>query len=110
MGFIRSVKHGDCLKLLPFLPSQSVDMILCDLPYGMTAPKWDIQIPICQLWLQYKRLLKPTGTIALFASQPFTTKLIASNEADFRYCWYWFKNQGTNFFHAEKMPIRKVEE
>jgi site-specific DNA-methyltransferase (adenine-specific) len=63
-----------------------------------------------ELWKQYNRIIKKNGTIALFASQPFTTKIISSNEKDFRYCWYWLKNQGTNFFHAKRMPIRKIEE
>ena len=92
------------------IPDKSIDLVLCDLPYGVTACKWDVNIPIDELWKQYYRLLKDDGTIALFGSQPFTTKLISSNEKDFRYCWYWIKNQGTNFFHAKTMPIRKVEE
>lgn len=92
------------------IDDKSIDLILCDLPYGVTACKWDINIPIEKLWKEYYRLLKDDGTIALFGSQPFTTKLISSNEKDFRYCWYWIKNQGTNFFHAKRMPIRKVEE
>ena len=76
----------------------------------MTAPKWDEHIDMVELWKQYNRIIKKNGTIALFASQPFTTKIISSNENDFRYCWYWLKNQGTNFFHAKRMPIRKIEE
>ncbi len=101
---------GDCLELMNEIPDKSIDFICCDLPYGMTAPKWDEHIDMNELWKQYNRIIKKGGTIALFASQPFTTKLIASNEKDFRYCWYWIKNQGTNFFHAKSMPIRKVEE
>ena len=102
--------EGNCLELMRDIPDKSIDLVLCDLPYGVTACKWDINIPIDELWKQYYRLLKDDGTIALFGSQPFTTKLISSNEKDFRYCWYWIKNQGTNFFHAKTMPIRKVEE
>ncbi len=101
---------GDCLELMKDIPDKSIDFICCDLPYGMTAPKWDEHIDMNELWKQYNRIIKKGGTIALFASQPFTTKLIASNEKDFRYCWYWLKNQGTNFFHAKSMPIRKIEE
>ena len=101
---------GDCLGIMSNIPNNSVDFICCDLPYGMTAPKWDEHIDMVELWEQYNRIIKNNGTIALFASQPFTTKLIASNEKDFRYCWYWLKNQGTNFFHAKRMPIRKIEE
>jgi site-specific DNA-methyltransferase (adenine-specific) len=110
MDFVNQIICGDCLEVMKEIPDKTVDMVLCDLPYGMTAPKWDEKIDMEKLWGQYKRLLKPTGTILLFASQPFTTKLIASNEKDYRYCWYWIKNQGTNFFHAKHMPIRKVEE
>ncbi len=101
---------GDCLGIMNNIPNNSVDFICCDLPYGMTAPKWDEHIDMVELWKHYNRIIKKDGTIALFASQPFTTKLIASNEKDFRYCWYWVKNQGTNFFHAKRMPIRKIEE
>ena len=102
--------HGDCLEKMKDIMDKSIDMILCDLPYGTTACKWDTIIPFEPLWEQYNRVLADNGTIALFGSQPFTTKLIESNEKDFRYCWYWIKNQGTNFFHAKRMPIRKVEE
>jgi site-specific DNA-methyltransferase (adenine-specific) len=102
--------HADCFDVFPYIEDQSVDAIICDLPYGMTAPKWDNHIDMDRLWQEYNRILSKNGTIVLFATQPFTTKLIASNQEDFRYCWYWLKNQGTNFFHAKRMPIRKVEE
>lgn len=102
--------HGDCLERMKEIPDKSIDMILCDLPYGTTAPAWDKIIPMNLLWAEYNRIIASSGTIALFASQPFTTKLISSNERDFRYVWYWLKNQATNFFHAKRMPIRKVEE
>jgi len=101
---------GDCLDIMQSIPDRTVDMILCDLPYGLTAPTWDKHINIQNLWKEYDRIVKENGTIALFSCQPFTTKLISSNEKNFRYCWYWIKNQGTNFFHAKRMPIRKVEE
>lgn len=107
---INQIYLGDCLVLMKKIPDKSIDFICCDLPYGMTAPKWDKHIDIVSLWIIYNRIIKPNGTIALFSSQPFTTKLISSNERDFRYCWYWIKNQGTNYFHAKNMPIRKVEE
>ena len=106
----KEILLGDCLELMKDIPNGSIDMILADLPYGMTAPKWDEHIDMVELWKQYNRIIKKNGTIALFASQPFTTKIISSNERDFRYCWYWLKNQGTNFFHAKRMPIRKIEE
>ena len=108
---INEIYLGDCLELMPkFVDDKSVDMIFCDLPYGMTAPKWDKIIDFKKLWSEYNRVIKDNGTIVLFASQPFTTKLISSNEKDFRYVWYWVKNQATNFFHAKRMPTRKVEE
>ncbi len=101
---------GDCLSLMREIPDKSVDMVLCDLPYGVTAPKWDSVIDFKKLWAEYKRIIKNGSVIALFSCQPFTTSLISSNSKSFKYCWYWIKNQGTNFFHARRMPIRKVEE
>jgi site-specific DNA-methyltransferase (adenine-specific) len=101
---------GNCLDKMKDIPDKSIDMILCDLPYGMTAPKWDSIIPMSELWKEYKRLIKQDCVMAFTASQPFTTMLIHSNLSEFKYCWYWIKNQGTNFFHAKRMPIRKVEE
>ena len=102
--------NGECLHEMSLLPAASCDLILCDLPYGATAPEWDSVLPMDAVWAQYNRLLAPGGVVALFGSQPFTTMLISSNIRNFRYVWYWQKNQGTNFFHASRMPIRKVEE
>ena len=107
---INNIYYGDCLELMKQIPDKSINLILCDLPFGLTAPKWDKVIDMTKLWKEYNRIIKKDGTIALFGSQPFTTKLISSNEKKFRYCWYWLKNQGTNFFHAKIMPIRKIEE
>lgn len=107
---MNQIIHGDCLQVMKNIECDSIDFICCDLPYGVTAPKWDINIDMKVLWPQYNRLIKPDGVIALFASQPFTTKLITSNEKNFKYCWYWCKNQTTNFFHAKRMPLRKIEE
>jgi len=101
---------GDCLVEMDKIPDGSVDAIICDLPYGTTAPEWDVNISMESLWQNYNRIISHEGTIALFSAYPFTYKLISSNEKDFRYVWYWIKNQGTNFFHAKFMPIRKVEE
>ena len=109
-NFINKVILGDCLDIIPSIPDKSIDMILCDLPYIKIAPKWSKNINLRLLWKSYNRIIKNCGTITLFSSQPFTTKLISSNEEDFKYCWYWIKNQATNFFHAKRMPIRKVEE
>lgn len=102
--------YGDCLQSLKELKNESVDLVLCDLPYGITAPQWDKVIDMGLLWSEYNRIVKKDGNIVLFASQPFTTKLIESNSKNFRYTWYWLKNQSTNFFHAKSMPLRKVEE
>ncbi len=102
--------QGDCLKLLPEIPDGSVDLILCDPPYGTTDCSWDSVIPFAPLWAEYKRILKPKGTVVLFSAQPFTTELINSNRKDFRYCWYWYKNQATGFTFARYQPMRKVED
>jgi len=104
------LRHGDCLEVMKELKDGSIDLILTDPPYGMTAPTWDSVVPFDCLWKEYRRILKPDGVSVVFGSQPFTTNLIASNKKEFKYCWYWLKNQGTNFFHAKRMPIRKVEE
>lgn len=101
---------GDCLTIMKDFAPKSIDLIFTDLPYGQIAPKWDKNINMKELWSEYNRIIRDNGTILLFSAQPFTTKLITSNEKDFRYCWYWIKNQGTNFFHAKIMPIRRVEE
>ena len=95
---------------MPSIPDGSIDLILTDPPYGMTAPDWDNEIKFDFLWCEFNRIRKPNGIVAIFGCQPFTTKVIASNYKEFKYCWYWIKNQGTNFFHAKQMPIRKVEE
>lgn len=102
--------RGDCLDIMPSLPDKSVDMIFVDPPYGQTAQKWDEKLNFNLIWEQYDRIIKENGIIAIFSAQPFTAELIHSNIKNFRYCWYWLKNQGTNFFHAKRMPIRKVEE
>ena len=92
------------------IPDGSVDLVLCDLPYGMTDCKWDSIIPIDKLWAEYRRVLKSNGVTALFGIQPFTTELIRSNKAAFRYVWYWLKNAPTGFTYARYQPMRKVEE
>lgn len=102
--------HGDCLKIMPEIPTGSVDLILCDPPYGTTECKWDSVLPFDKVWKEYKRLLKPNGVAALFCAQPFTTALIQSNRSDFRYCWYWVKNQATGFAFAKYQPMRQLEE
>ena len=102
--------NGDCLKLMKDIPDGSVDLILCDLPYGTTDCSWDSVLPFGELWEQYDRLLKPNGAAVLFSAQPFTTELIMSNRKAFRYCWYWLKNQPTGHAYARYQPMRKVED
>lgn len=102
--------HGDCLELMKEIPSGSVDMILCDLPYGTTQNKWDSVIPFEELWEQYRKVIKNNGIIVLTAAQPFTSSLIMSNISMFKYVWYWRKNRATNVLNAKKMPLRDTEE
>ena len=102
--------HGDCLEEMPKLADKSIDMILCDLPYGTTACKWDTIIPFEPLWKQYKRLIKDNGAIVLTASQPFTSALVMSNPDIFKYIWYWIKDKPSNFLMGKKQPLRYVEE
>lgn len=102
--------HGDCLELMKDIPGGSVDLILCDPPYGTTNCSWDAVLPFDALWAEYNRVLKPAGVAVLFAAQPFTTALIQSNRKAFRYCWYWLKNQPTGFAFARYQPMRKVED
>ena len=92
------------------IPDGSVDLVLCDPPYGTTECEWDHVLPFDRLWKEYRRVLKPNGTAVLFAAQPFTTRLIASNLADFRYCWYWKKNNATGAMFAKVQPMRCVED
>jgi len=102
--------HGDCLELMLELPDASVDMVLCDLPYGTTSCAWDSVIPFEPLWAQYKRIAKPNAAMVLTAAQPFTTALIASNMRDFRYCLVWDKVGTTGFQTAKVMPLRRHED
>ena len=106
----QTLYHGDCFEAMALIPDGSVDMILCDLPYGTTACKWDQVIPFEPLWAAYKRVIKPNGVIVLTASQPFTSDLIASNRKDFRYCWVWEKNKPTGFMNVKKLPLRAHED
>ena len=91
------------------IPDKSIDMILCDLPYGITHNKWDTIIPFDKLWAQYKRIIKDNGAILLFSQMPFGASLIMSNPKMFRYEWIWEKNQAVGFLNAKKMPLRKHE-
>jgi site-specific DNA-methyltransferase (adenine-specific) len=100
---------GDCLDLMKDIPDKSIDAIICDLPYGTTACKWDIIIPFDSLWKQYKRIVKDNGAIVLFGSEPFSSHLRLSNLKNYKYDWIWEKNIPTNFFMAKKMPMRIYE-
>jgi len=94
---------------MPTLADKSVDMILCDLPYGTTACKWDTIIPFEPLWAQYKRIIKDNGAIVLTASQPFTSALVMSNPAMFKYEWIWEKNKATGHLDSKKKPMKAHE-
>ena len=100
---------GDCLEIMPTIADKSVDMILCDLPYGTTACKWDTVIPFEPLWREYKRVIKDHGAIVLTASQPFTSALVMSNIKMFKYEWIWEKDRGTNFLNGKIQPLRNHE-
>ena len=101
---------GDCLDIMPALPAVSVDLILCDLPYGTTACAWDAVIPFDKLWTEYRRVLRGNGAIVLTAAQPFTTALIASNYEWFKYAWVWEKSRALGFTNAKNKPMAKHED
>lgn len=107
---IDEIYLGDCLEVMSLIPDGSVDMILCDLPYGTTACKWDTVIPLEPLWVQYKRIIKKNGAIVLTASQPFTTALIASNLTMFKYCWVWDKVGSVGHLSVKHRPLQRHEE
>jgi len=106
---INKIICGDCLEVMPNIPDKSIDMILCDLPYGTTACKWDIIIPFEPLWKEYKRIIKDNGAIVLTASQPFTSMLVMSNLKMFKYEWIWEKAVGSNFAVAKYQPLKEHE-
>lgn len=101
---------GNCLDIMKNIPDKSIDMILCDLPYNITACVWDTIIPFTELWNEYKRVTKSSSNIVLFGSQPFTSELVLSNKEWFSHSWIWEKEQGTNFLLANKMPLKIHED
>lgn len=101
---------GDCLEIMKSIPDKSMDMILCDLPYGTTKCKWDTVIPLDKLWEQYNRIIKDNGAVVLFSSKPFTYNLMRSNLKNYRYDLIWEKSNTTGFLNAKRMPLRKHEE
>lgn len=102
--------NGDCLELMRLIPNGSVDMVLCDLPYGTTQNKWDSVIPFEPLWREYWRVCKPNAAIVLTAAQPFTSALVMSQVDTFRYDWVWRKSKITGVLNAKKMPVRNHED
>ena len=100
------LRQGDCLELMKDIPDNSIDMILCDLPYGTTTNKWDSIIPLDKLWNEYERIIKDNGAIVLFSQMPFTIELVHSNFKLFRYEWIWEKENATGFLNAKKMPLK----
>lgn len=103
-----NLMNGNCLDLMKLIPDGSVDMVLCDLPYGTTRNKWDAVIPFESLWAEYRRVC--SGAIVLTAAQPFTSALITSNVKDFKYTWVWDKANSTGFLNAKKQPLRQTED
>lgn len=101
---------GDCLERMREIPAGSVDMILCDLPYGTTQNKWDAVIPFEPLWSEYWRVSKPNAAVVLTAAQPFTSALVMSQAKFFKYSWVWQKEAGTGLLNAKKQPLRDHED
>ena len=110
MDSVIDLHLGDCLGVMKEIPDKSVDAIICDLPYGTTACKWDSVIPFEPLWAQYKRIIKDNGAIVLFASQPFTSALVMSNTKWFKYKWIWNKRKAGNIFLAKYQPMKIHED
>jgi site-specific DNA-methyltransferase (adenine-specific) len=105
-----SILQGDCLELMNEIDDKSIDMILCDLPYGTTQNKWDAIIPFDLMWKQYERIIKNNGAIILTAAQPFTSTLIVSNLKLFKYCWVWDKKKVTGFLNSKRRPLVQHED
>ncbi len=103
------IKCGDCLELMKDIPDKSIDLILCDPPYGTTHLEWDKPIPLAPMWEQYNRIIKDNGVILLFSQQPFSTDIVNSNRKLFRYEIIWQKTQALGFLNANKMPLRAHE-
>lgn len=104
-----NILHGECLELMCNINDCSVDMILCDLPYGTTACKWDTIISFKELWLQYDRIIKDSGCVALFGSEPFSSHLRLSNLNYYKYDWVWEKSKASNYVHSKYQPLKSHE-
>jgi len=109
-NFVNKVMEGNCLEVMKEFPPKSIDMILCDLPYGTTQNHWDSPIPLNELWAHYKRIIKDTGVITLTSQGLFTSLLMLSNPKLFKYKITWVKSKPTNFLNAKKQPLRKHED
>lgn len=105
-----SLFEGDCLDVMRLIPDGSIDLILCDLPYGTTQNHWDSVIPLDELWAAYDRILKPNGAVVLTSQGLFTAKLMLSNQKNFKFKLVWVKSKPTNFLNAKKQPLRKHED
>ena len=106
---LNRIYQMDCLEGMKLIPNKSIDMILCDLPYGTTQNKWDSIIPLDKLWLEYERIIKDHGAIVLTAQTPFDKVLGVSNLKMLRYEWIWEKENGTGFLNAKRMPLKNHE-
>ena len=102
--------NGEAIIEMKKISKESIDMILCDLPYGTTQCKWDTIIPFNELWAEYERIIKPNGAVVLTASQPFTSNLTMSNPKLFRYSLVWEKSKSTGYLNSKKMPMRSHED
>lgn len=107
---INEIHLGDCLEKMQDIPSESIDMICCDLPYGVTKNKWDSLIPLNELWEQYNRVIKPNGAIVLFGQDKFSARLMLSNENMHRYNLIWEKTSPTGHLNSKRMPLRSHED
>lgn len=103
------IYHGNCLDVMPDLHDSSVDLVLTDLPYGMTDCRWDSQLPLPDLWRFWRHVLRADGVVALTASQPFTSTLVMSNPERFKHEWIWKKNAGSNFGTVKRQPMKEHE-
>lgn len=101
---------GNCFDIMSELPNRSIDMVLCDLPYGVTDCEWDKTMPVQLLWDAYERILKPNANIVLFGAQPFSSDLVKSRRAWFSHVWYWKKDGATGHLLAKKQPMRNIED
>ena len=104
------LRLGDCLELMEGIPDGSVDMILCDLPYGTTDCQWDEIIPFDRMWEQYERIISEDGAILLFGNEPFSSKLRLSNLSMYKFDWKWDKIQGANFLNVKYQPLKNIED